>query len=66
MWMADRNMRGPNGVLLVRSVGRRVMRIFVESAMIYSMIHLLYAVLYAKQSNVEATPSFLVSRLHVL
>jgi len=31
----------------------------VESAALYSLNHLLYAVLYEVKSNVEATPSFL-------
>jgi hypothetical protein len=41
--------------------GRRILRILVESAALYSLIHLLYAVLYEAQNQVEITPSFLVS-----
>jgi hypothetical protein len=33
----------------------------VESAALYSLNHLLYAILYEVKSNVEAIPSFLVS-----
>lgn len=43
------------------SISRRVMRIVVDSAAIYSLNHLLYAVLYEAKTNVESTPSFLVS-----
>jgi hypothetical protein len=39
----------------------RVLRILVESAALYSINHFLYAILYEEKSNVEATPSFLVS-----
>jgi hypothetical protein len=39
----------------------RVLRIVVESAALYSLNHLLYAILYEVKSNVEAIPSFLVS-----
>ncbi|KZP08833.1 hypothetical protein FIBSPDRAFT_938792 [Athelia psychrophila] len=63
MWTVDRNIRGPNRFSRagssMPSVGRRIMRIFVESAAIYSLMHLLYAILYAIKSNVEATPSYL-------
>ena len=44
------------------SAGHRIMRILVESAVIYSTMHLLYAILYAVNSNIEATPSFMVCR----
>jgi hypothetical protein len=37
------------------------MRILVESAALYSLNHLLYAVLYEVKTQVESTPSFLVS-----
>jgi hypothetical protein len=43
------------------SVSRRILRIFVESAALYSVNHLLYAVLYEVKSQIEITPSFLVS-----
>jgi hypothetical protein len=43
------------------SVSRRVGRILVESAALYSLNHLLYAVLYEVKSQIEITPSFLVS-----
>ena len=43
------------------SVTRRVGRILVESAALYSLNHLLYAVLYEAKNQVEITPSFLVS-----
>ena len=38
-----------------------IMRIIVESAALYSLNHLLYAVLYEVKNQVEITPSFLVS-----
>jgi hypothetical protein len=43
------------------SVSHRVGRILVESAALYSLNHLLYAVLYEVKSQIEITPSFLVS-----
>ena len=43
------------------SATRRVGRILVESAALYSLNHLLYAVLYEVKNQVEITPSFLVS-----
>ena len=39
----------------------RITRILVESATLYSLNHLLYAVLYEVKTQVESTPSFLVS-----
>lgn len=49
---------------LQKSIGHRVMRILVESAAIYAICHLLYAVLYAVKSNIEATPGYLVSHTY--
>ncbi|KZP08828.1 hypothetical protein FIBSPDRAFT_252938 [Athelia psychrophila] len=63
LWKVDRNIRGPNRLsrsgLSTPSVGRRIMGIFVESAAIYSLMHLLFAILFAIKSDVEATPSYL-------
>ena len=64
LWATDRNVR-VNGVMSGPSVGHRVMIILVESAAIYSTMHLLYAILYLIKSNVETTPSYLVCRLHL-
>jgi hypothetical protein len=51
-----------NGVLTTGAgFSRRILRILVESAALYSLIHLLYAVLYEVKNQVEITPSFLVS-----
>ncbi|KIM89431.1 hypothetical protein PILCRDRAFT_813369 [Piloderma croceum F 1598] len=41
----------------------RIMRIIVESAALYSMNHLLYAILYEVKTQVESTPSFLEASL---
>jgi len=48
-----------NGVSTSGGLTHRVMRIVVESAVLYSLNHLLYAVLYAVNDLVESTPSFL-------
>ena len=50
-----------NGISTSSTFSRRILRIFVESAALYSLNHLLYAVLYEGKSNLEATSSFLVS-----
>jgi hypothetical protein len=50
-----------HGLSTSGSLSRRVARIIVESAALYSMNHLLYAVLYEVKNQVESTPSFLVS-----
>jgi hypothetical protein len=50
-----------HGVLTSGGLSHRIMRIVVESAAIYSLNHLLYAVLYEVKNQVEITPSFLVS-----
>jgi len=41
------------------SLSGRIIRILVESAALYSLNHLLYAVLYEVKTQVESTPSFL-------
>jgi hypothetical protein len=41
----------------------RITRILVESATLYSLNHLLYAVLYEVKTQVESTPSFLEASL---
>ena len=46
------------------SLSRRIMRIITESAALYSLNHLLYAVLYEVKTYVESTPSYLVSPSH--
>ncbi|KAF7986668.1 hypothetical protein HWV62_26516 [Athelia sp. TMB] len=58
LWRADRNI-GENGISSRPSAGHRVMIILIESAAVYSTMHLLYAILYLVKSNIEATPSFL-------
>ncbi|KAF7976758.1 hypothetical protein HWV62_5750 [Athelia sp. TMB] len=58
LWRADRNIR-ENGISSRPSAGHRVMIILIESAAVYSTMHLLYAILYLVKSNIEATPSFL-------
>jgi hypothetical protein len=50
-----------HGISTSGSLSRRIMRIIVESAALYSLNHLLYAVLYEVKTQVEITPSFLVS-----
>jgi hypothetical protein len=50
-----------HGVSTSGGFTRRIMRIIVESAALYSLNHLLYAVLYEVKTQVESTPSFLVS-----
>lgn len=57
---AQRQIR-KHGVLVTGSLSRRIMRILAESAALYSINHLLYAVLYEAKANAEGTPSFLVS-----
>ncbi|KAF7970224.1 hypothetical protein HWV62_24758 [Athelia sp. TMB] len=58
LWITDKRVR-VNGVLSGPSVGHRVMIILIESAAIYSTMHLLYAILYLVKSNIETTPSYL-------
>jgi hypothetical protein len=51
-----------DGVLTTGAgISRRILRILVESAALYSLIHLLYAALFEAKNQVEITPSFLVS-----
>lgn len=50
-----------HGVSTNGGVTHRIMRILVESAALYSVNHLLYAILYEVKSQIEITPSFLVS-----
>ncbi|KAF7974837.1 hypothetical protein HWV62_11207 [Athelia sp. TMB] len=59
LWKTDKNVRMTGSVSARPSVGHRIMIIFVESAAIYSTMHLLYAILYLAKSNIEATPSYL-------
>ncbi|KAF7979754.1 hypothetical protein HWV62_41142 [Athelia sp. TMB] len=59
LWNMDRKIRAV-GVSTRPSVGYRIAAILVESAAIYSTMHLLYAILYLLKSNVESTPSYLV------
>ena len=54
-----------HGVSTSGSLSHRIMRIIVESAALYSLNHLLYAVLYEVKTQVESTPSFLVSVMRV-
>jgi len=53
-----RNLR-EYGVMTNDGVSYRIMRIVVESAALYSLNHLLYAILYEVKNQVESTPSFL-------
>ena len=50
-----------HGVSTTGSLSRRIVRIIAESAALYSLNHLLYAILYEVKTNIESTPSFLVS-----
>jgi hypothetical protein len=50
-----------HGISTSGSLVHRILRIIVESAALYSLNHLLYAVLYEVKTQVESTPSFLVS-----
>jgi len=52
-----------HGVSTSGSLSHRIMRIIVESAALYSLNHLLYAVLYEVKTQVESTPSFLEASL---
>jgi len=52
-----------HGVSTSGGFTRRIMRIIVESAALYSLNHLLYAVLYEVKTQVESTPSFLEASL---
>jgi len=52
-----------HGVSTSGSLSRRIMRIIVESAALYSLNHLLYAILYEVKTQVESTPSFLEASL---
>ena len=49
------------GVSTNSSLSTRIMRIIAESAAIYSLNHLLYAILYETKTQVEMTTGFLVS-----
>lgn len=56
-----------HGVSTNGSISRRILRILAESAALYSANHLLYAVLYEVKSQIEITPSYLVSlALHTI
>jgi hypothetical protein len=50
-----------HGIMTSDSLSYRITRILVESAALYSLNHLLYVVLYEVKTQVESTPSFLVS-----
>ena len=50
-----------HGVSTSGGFTHHIMRIIMESAAIYSLNHLLYTVLYKIKTQVESTPSFLVS-----
>jgi len=54
----QRNLR-QHGISTSGGLSHRIMRIIVESAALYSLNHLLYAVLYEAKNQVESTPSFL-------
>jgi hypothetical protein len=49
------------GISTNSSLSTRIMRIIAESAAIYSLNHLLYAILYEVKTQVEMTTGFLVS-----
>jgi hypothetical protein len=49
------------GIFSGGGVGRRILWTLVDSAALYSLVHLLYAVLYELKNQVEMTPSYLVS-----
>lgn len=64
LWNAQRRLR-EDGLSLSVGFSRRVTRIIVESAAIYSLNHLLYIILYEIKTNVEAFPSFFVSHASI-
>jgi hypothetical protein len=62
---AHMNLRR-HGVATSGGRTHHIIRIVVESAVVYSLNHLLYAVLYEVKNQVEITPSYLVSHALIL
>jgi len=57
LWKSDKQLREAD-VSVGAGLSLRIMRIVMESAFIYSLNHLLYAIMYEAKTNVEAIPSF--------
>jgi len=58
LWKNGMDLRR-HSVITSGALTDHIMRILVESAALYSLNHLLYAVLYEVKNQVEITPSFL-------